>query len=105
MGAIPAFLLRHQVTIEVLEGEGPFGPLYGPPVEARAFVDQRRRLVRSASGSEVVSETTVYLPPGTVCPPGSRVTLPSGAVSTVITTSVRDGGGLPTPDHVEAALT
>lgn len=104
MGAIPAVLLRHQVTIEPLTGEGPFGPVHGAATTVRAFVDQRRRLVRAATGSEVVSETTVYLPPGTTCPAGSRVTLPSGHTSTVITASVRDGGGLPTPDHLEVAL-
>src|SRR5690606_41221972 len=65
MGAIPGFLLRHTVIIRPFLGEGPFGPSYGEPVQTRAWVDERRRLVRDPEGAEVVSEATVYLPPGT----------------------------------------
>jgi len=105
MGAIPGFLLRHTVIIRPFLGEGPFGPSYGDPVQARAWVDERRRLVRDPEGAEVVSEATVYLPPGTACPVGSLVTLPSGREAEALAVAVRDGGGLPTPDHVEVALT
>lgn len=105
MGAIPAFLLRHQVTIRPLLGEGPFGPAFGDPVTVRCFVDERRRLVRGPTGSEVVSEATVYALPGTVCPVGSMVMLPSGREASALAVGDHDGGGLPTPDHMEIAVT
>lgn len=103
MGGIPGFLLRHTVTVEPFEGEGPFGTTYGAPVEVRCFVDEKRQLVRNNEGSEVVSSTTVYMPLNTVCPVGSRVTV-NDRTTTALTSSRRDGGGLPTPDHLEVNL-
>ncbi|GHH67616.1 hypothetical protein GCM10017673_14910 [Streptosporangium violaceochromogenes] len=103
MGGLPPWLLVHTVLVEPFEGEGPFGPEYGEQTSVRCMVDEKRRLVRSAEGAEVISETTVYAPLDTVCPAGSRVTV-NGRVSTVLTSSRRDGGGLPTPDHLEITL-
>lgn len=103
MGSLPAFLLRHEVAVEPFEGEGPFGKEYGPETLVRCFVDDKRRLVRSSTGEEVVSESTFYAPLDTVCPEGSRVTV-NGRETTVLAASRRDGGGLPTPDHLEVAL-
>jgi regulator of RNase E activity RraA len=109
MAAIPSFLLRHTVTIEPFANEGPFGPTYGPATTVRCFRDDKRRLVRAAKDSEVVSETTLYMRLSETCPAGSRVTLDVGTsaerVTTVITAARRDGGGLPTPDHLEVTLT
>ncbi|MEV4320988.1 hypothetical protein AB0J37_02015 [Microbispora rosea] len=105
MGAIPQFLLRHTVVIRPALGEGPFGPTFGDPVTVRCFVDEKRRLVRGPTGSEVVSEATVYAQPGTVCPVGSMVTLPSGREASALAIGDLDGGSLPTPDHLEIALT
>lgn len=103
MGAIPDWLLVHQVLVEPLAGEGPFGSEYGEQTPVRCFVDAKRRLVRDAEGAEVVSETTIYMPLDTTCPAGSRVIVGDRA-STVITSARRDGGGLPTPDHLEVTL-
>lgn len=105
MGAIPRFMLRHVVTVEPYLGRGAHGPIYGPPVATPAFVDESRRLVRDATGEQAVSEARVFAPRETVCPTGSRVTLPSGRIAYALAVSVRDGGGLPTPDHLEIALT
>lgn len=102
---------RHQITIERLTGTGAFGDEYDEPEDPipLGFIDDRRRMVRDADGNEVVSETTVMLPIGTAeVPLGSRVTLPAafGArESTVLAVSRHDGGGQPTPDHLELALT
>jgi hypothetical protein len=104
MGAVPAFLLRHSIVVEPFLGQGGNGPTYGPAVTVRCFRDDARRRVRDAAGEQVISETTCYCPPGTVAPPLSRVTV-AGRVAYVITAKVRDGGGLPTPDHLEVALT
>ncbi|GAA2772803.1 hypothetical protein [Saccharopolyspora taberi] len=108
MAGIPRFLLAQagsDVVIEAYEGSGAYGDIYGDPVTVRAVVDASRRLVRDDAGTEVVSETTLYAPLSTVAPAGSRVTLPDGTSSTVITAKRRDGGRLPVPSHVEVVLT
>ncbi|MGS2641682.1 hypothetical protein [Streptosporangium sp. G12] len=103
MGAIPNWLLVHTVIVEPFEGEGPVGPEYGDETVVRCFVDDKPQLVRGPTGAEVVSGTTVYAPLDTVCPVGSRVTV-NGRVTTALTSSRRDGGGLPVPDHLEVVL-
>ncbi|MEV1167341.1 hypothetical protein [Nonomuraea sp. NPDC049784] len=97
---LPDWLLRHEAVIEPFEGDGAYGPIYGAAVTVKCLVDDERRLVRDAQGAETVSDTTIFFPPGTRCPEGSRVTVNS-RVTTVIASYARDGGGLPTPDHVE----
>ncbi|MEU8196341.1 hypothetical protein AB0C10_21395 [Microbispora amethystogenes] len=102
---LPADMLRHQVQVEPYLGPGPAGPLYGDQVTYPGYVEDKRQLVRSATGDEVVSETTVYLDPGAVIPPESRVTLPSGRRSAVITAATREGPPDPAMDHLEVTLT
>lgn len=96
----------HTVTVQTLTGSGGMGDTYTDPAPLACFVDDKRRLVRSGSGEEVVSETTVYAPAGTtVLTAESLVTLPSGRVATVIALSILDSGTMDLPDHVEANLT
>ncbi|GAA0638243.1 hypothetical protein GCM10010174_70120 [Kutzneria viridogrisea] len=104
MADIPAWLLRHTATIEPYEGTGAAGPIYGAPVTVRCFVDDVSRLVRSGDGTEAVSSATLYCPLDTVAPAESRVTVNGHRPATVFTTFRRDGGGLPTPDHLEVVL-
>ncbi|MGW0550561.1 hypothetical protein [Streptomyces altiplanensis] len=52
----------------------------------------------------MTSGSTLYAPSTTVAPAKSRVTLPDGRKTVVITAESLDGGGLPTPDHLEVAL-
>lgn len=102
---IPRFLMRHTVTIEPYLGDTSKGPKYGAPVVVTpCFVDEQTRGVRTPAGEQVTSTTTVFADLGTQAPAFSRVTLPSGRVTNVIQTKDRDGGGLPTPDHVEIQL-
>lgn len=101
---MPGWLLRHKVTVEPYLGQSAAGPRYGPAVTVRCFVDDTRRLVRDAAGVQVVSESTVYCQLGVTAPPKSRVNV-FGREAFVITAKRRDGGGLPTPDHLELALT
>ncbi|MDX3637677.1 hypothetical protein PV728_47405 [Streptomyces europaeiscabiei] len=101
---IPAFLLRHEVTVEPFLGNSSNGPLYGASAVVRCFVEEKTRLVRAPSGEEVTSSSTFYALLTTVCPAKSRVTLPSGRRTTVIEAIPQDGGGLPTPDHLEVRL-
>ena len=104
MAALPASLLRHSAVIERYQGAGPAGPLFGPPVQVRCFADDQRRMIRGDNGTEVVSTATLYCPLGTVAPPESRVSV-NDRTATVLAAYRRDGGGLPTPDHLELALT
>jgi hypothetical protein len=101
---IPGMLLRHEVTVEAWEGQTPYGPKYAAPVVVRCFLDEQTRMVRNPAGEEVTSSSTLYALPDVVCPAKSRVTLPSGRQTTVIAAHPRDGGGLPTPDHLEVQL-
>lgn len=103
MADLPSFLLRHTVELEPHEGEGPFGPEYGPAVTVACFVDDRLQKILNNEGEEIVARTVVYMPLDTTCPPGSRVTV-NGRQAQVLAALRRDGGGLPTPDHLEVAL-
>ncbi|MEO6081927.1 MAG: hypothetical protein ABIQ18_02345 [Umezawaea sp.] len=104
MAPIPAFLLRHEVTVEPYLGEGGAGPVFGPPVTARCFREDARKLVRNEVGEQVVSETTCYALPGTVAPPKSRVQV--GDREAFVIVSRDRNSGTPEPlDHVEVVLT
>lgn len=99
----------HDLTVRRFTGYDAYGKRqYATAQTIKGFVNDTRRMVRNADGVEVVSETTVYLPAGTATiPVDSEVTLPAtfgGRVTTVLAVSVHDGGGQPTPDHVELAL-
>lgn len=105
MPALPGFLLRHTVVIEPYLGQGGNGASYGPAVTVRCFRDDARRQVLNDRGEQVISEGVCYCPPGTTAPPMSRLSgLPNGKVTYVISSKLRDGGGLPTPDHVEVTF-
>ncbi|MCK9928801.1 hypothetical protein MXD62_16725 [Frankia sp. Mgl5] len=101
---LPGWLLPHTVLIEPLAGSTGTGAAFGPGFTAPAMVQDKRRTVTSATGEEVVSDTAVFLPAGTDCPSGSRVTA-GGRVAIAVVVTTADGGGLPTPDHIEIALT
>ena len=105
MAEIPGLFLRHKVDVEPYEGTGAYGDQYLPLVAGvRCFKDDKRRLVRAASGEEVVSETTLYLrlDQATRFVPGSLVTLPD-RTSKVISCAHRDDGGLGAWQHIEVA--
>lgn len=104
MGRIPRRFLVHRVEIEPYIGRSGTGPLYGPAREARCFLDEKTRNVRSPGGDLVVSSATAYCPPGTTAPALSRVTLPDGRKTRVIASLNRAAGRLGTPDHVEIQL-
>lgn len=98
----------HPVTVKRKTGQGAKGAVYGPVTVESAAIDDTTKLVRSATGAEVVSSTSLAFPKTTpYIPAGSLVTLPipfGGRTSTVIDVQVADGGGLPTPDHLAVSL-
>lgn len=100
---LPRFMLRHEVTIEPYLGETSKGASYGTGVTVRCLRDDKRRLIRTTDGQEVISSITLYCPPGTTAPAQSRITFDDDATAVVLDSSDRDGAGLPTPDHVELA--
>lgn len=94
----------HTVAIQALRGTGPVGDILDQPVEvAPCWVEDKRKLVLASDGSQVVSETQVFAPAETVAPPGSKVTLPGGRETVVITCSVPSAAGMDLPEHAEIA--
>ncbi len=97
-----AAFYAHAITVEPLNAQGPEGETFGTAYTLSCFVAAKVRLIRSSGGDMVVSETTITAPAGIPkIPVGSRVTLPDGTPTTVLRFARADGGGLPTPDHVE----
>lgn len=104
MSRLTRRVMRHSITIEPYLGDGAVGPIYGAPTAVRCFLDQQTRMVRAGDGRQVTSTSTAYCPLDTVCTSESRITLPDGRKPVVIAVLRRDGGGLPTPDHLEIQL-
>lgn len=104
MPGLPRRLLQHEVTVEPYLGDAGRGPTYGPATVVQCFLDQATRMVRAADGRQVTSSSTAYCPLATVCPAESRVTLPDGRTTFVIAALRRDGGRLPTRNHLEVQL-
>lgn len=101
-----AMFMVHTVTVRTKTGEGAYGPVYADPVEVSGvMVDETMRLVRTGDGSEQTSSTTIYAPlaQASTFAVGSRVTLPSGDITTVLARQVHNLPGLGLPEHVEAA--
>ena len=81
------------VTIRTMTGSGARGPAYADPLTTRCQVDGTRKLVRDATGREVVSETTLRLDPETnqtlnleaLFVPASLVSVRGGPETTLIT--------------------
>lgn len=99
MGSVPLFLLRHRITVEPYLGE--WGK-YGPPVtDIRCFINRQVR----TSGTARFSSAKIATRPGENIPEGSRVTLPEGDRGYVEAAALHDMPGMPTPDHIEIAIT
>lgn len=100
---------RHTITIARYTGTGAYGDVWAAPTSEAGMVEDKRRMIRASNGEQVISSTTVYLPISTPdVPLGSTVTLPAvfgTRVATVLAVARHDGGGQPTPDHLELNLT
>jgi len=99
---VPTWLLPHRITIEPHEGEGSYGPIYGPPVIAvRALVAETVRTVRDRTGREVTSTAQIIAAPDLHCPEESRITLPDGRKTLAISVAHHTAPGLPVPQSTE----
>lgn len=108
----------HTATVETFQGTSGYGmDVFAAPVTVPCLTDDARKLVRSKTGEEVVSETTLYTSAadGALFTTGSRVTLPTSVdtadgdplparISRVIKVNVNDSGPLGLPDHAEVNL-
>jgi hypothetical protein len=93
-----------QVTVEAYSGDVTHHDRYaGPVVVSPAWADTAQRMVATAGGEQVISTATVYVPLGTTAPPMSRVMLPSGRRTVVITSTDFHDGGLDLPEHTQLA--
>lgn len=108
-----AFIAEHipapaTVTVEALVGSGGYGDTYAAPVQVSpCVVEDVRRMVRvqtaDAAGREQLSSTTVWAPPATVCPAGSKVTV-NGRTARVLAMSKLSAHGHDLPEHLEISL-
>ncbi|MGW9041248.1 hypothetical protein ACWGQL_01580 [Streptomyces lydicus] len=101
---VPAWLLRHRITIERYEGDSAYGPRYGPPVaDVPALVSETVRTVRDREGREVTSTAQIIAAPGLDCPAESRITLPDGRTTRALTVAHHTAPGLPVPQSTEVS--
>ncbi|MFE9340866.1 hypothetical protein [Streptomyces sp. NPDC007063] len=102
MTDVPRWLLCHRVTVEPYAGDSAYGPTYGPAVEdVPALVAETVRTVRDREGREVTSTAQIIAAPDLDCPAESRVTLPSGRTTRVLTVAHHTAPGLPVPQSSE----
>lgn len=99
MGQVPGFLLVHTCTVEPYLEWG----VYGAAAAVRCFVAEKLASAGPA-GTERIAQVTVVCRPRENIPAGSRITLSGGRRGYAAAVAVHDGGGLPTPDHLEIAV-
>lgn len=94
--------LPHTASVRAYLGHTATGPQFAAAVDVDCYAEDRRRLVRARDGSEVVSETTIWVDPSVNCPAESEVTV-NGRTTTALTVSRFDYSDA-TPNHQEIAL-
>lgn len=110
MAEVPDGFLVHKATVQTYGGSGAYGDLYATPFTFPCLIDERRRLVRSLDGKEVISEATLIAKMAHLdrCTPKSVITLHTERESstawrqtTIINASLRDDGGMGAWQHLE----
>ena len=101
-----AALFTQTVSVETFAGTKNGAPAYASPATVACFVNDSRKLVRDAVGSEVVSSTTLYAPLSDVAAfvVGSRVNV-NGRKAFVLGAYRRDSAGPASAHHVQVDLT
>lgn len=78
----------HEVTVTPLTGYGARGETYGAEFTVtKCWVMEKTLLVRDKTGAEVPSTAQIALRPEHDVPVGSKITLPSGRETRVISVS------------------
>ncbi|MCX5161873.1 hypothetical protein OOK39_21800 [Streptomyces sp. NBC_00264] len=104
MTAVPAWTLRHRITIEPYLGDTAYGPQYGPPLpDVPALVAFNIRTVRTREGREATSTAQIIAGPNLECPADSRITLPDGRTTRALTVARHTAPGLPVPASTEVS--
>ncbi len=99
--------IGHTVQVQTRDGTGAYGNIYGPPTTVTGFMEEKRRIIPSSTGTMVESTATFYGPPEAypLFTTGSKVTFTAdGSVSEVLSVSRFDSGGLGLPDHCAVTL-
>ena len=101
---MPGFLLQHTVQVEEYLGSSSKGDLYGPVTPVNCLLEQSTQMVTSPAGESVTSSSSYFARLDHDPPPKSRVRLPDGRVTKVITIARADGGRLPVPNSTRVYL-
>lgn len=101
---VPGFLLQHTVQVEGYLGSSSKGDLYAAGVPVPCLLDERIQMVTNPAGEKVTSSSSYVARLDHNPAPKSRVTLPDGRVTTVITIARPDGGNLPVPSNTQVFL-
>ena len=113
MAEIPDRFLVHRATLQGFTGAGPYGEVFGEPVAGvPCWVSNRRRLVRTETGEEVVSEATVLfkLDRRELTVPNSLITLhteidPAGtSTAQILSQAIHTDGGMGAWQHLEVTV-
>lgn len=99
---VPAYLLRHRITVEPYRGDTAYGPSYGPPVpDVSALVAVTAKTVRDREGRQVTATAQIIAAAGLDCPAESRITLPDGRITRAVSVAQHTAPGLPVPACTE----
>ena len=101
---LPARKRTHTITVEPFTGSGAHGPVFGAAVPVTGYLERATQLVRASDGTEVVSSSTFYCDLEENLPAESRVTLPGGETTSVLTIAKYDTAGRSRLDHQEVSL-
>jgi hypothetical protein len=99
-------LFTQSVSVETFAGTQNGTATYASAATVACFVNDSRKLVRNATGAEVVSSTTLYTPLTALAAfvVGSRVTV-NGRKAFVLGAYKRDSAGPVSSHHVQVDLT
>ena len=105
---VPTALLRSRITVEPFQGDSAYGPVYGAPVyDVPARVEGKRRAVRKADGTDVISTASVTVRPDVNVSVESKVTIPHPVTAVDETFEVLEvltGEGLTRPAYFEVLV-
>lgn len=99
---LPPTFRIHTASVEVRRPGGMYDDTFDPPITVVGLAQTDRKLVRSATGEEVVSSGTFWCDPDIDITEGSRITV-LGRTSFALAVGVNQGPGHRI-DHLEVTL-